>query len=1462
MGLLSIIFGAAVIGAVTACISFVCDELSEEEKRRQQQMRCEYDAYEQRKREEYQETRSYFEQERRREQRKYQEQLRDYQGKLLQRRKEKNRSAFHQMLKLWELQYEEKKSLLDECQKIVRSCEESIRNQQHSNVRFNSMKSTFLSLQEASYKLEAYIRYMEKWKNGLESLFEESGELTEPFSMTLPSGYPYEGKVIFLDKEDFSGQRYYFESVGSIYLDKADEDLFDNSNGRLPFMFYNARNGKQYLSLAKGMLKNSIGGTIGLDMEVREVAPNYISLCFAHNKYINISISKRDLIARNRRTPVHSNLHVFVKDYEFALKGRITVSERPGDGMSIAQFDTIIMVQTKAEHDSLQELYNFLVENDLLDEFAEWRIGPRTDENGNLTGLILQQGTSYAIQTTFQNINGDKLILRYDGMLPKEQFLSFEDIFVSTNVTVSCCSKNLVCKNPSSYAAYFEECEKLRMYLTREFAVQRKMLVRSPMSLYFDQWLEITDRIIEYRAYGGHMRLKVDEWEYLRLLHSSYTLLHVEDEKQFRKFQEREAKRRRERFFLELPGENGGRYNCKIIYDDEGRIWVRAKREIGEQTLLNLGFILDLYSVGDAYTERQQANAFRMFKEGRIASEAVKTAIIDAKHYQYSDSGHRVTELINQNIQTNPSQIDAVTRAFSEEHFFLIQGPPGTGKTTVIKELILQQLNLDPTARIIVVSQANVAVDNVLRGIIKMDGLDAKIVRCGNEERIVDMDIRPYSFDRKFEDYHRALYTDLPPDGKVQSLRKKWLQIIEDKGNADLVGECLLGCFQIIGATCLGLQNRHYGLSGMEFDLVVIDEAGKALAGELLIPINCAKKVVIIGDHLQLPPVIDPVLYKDGDVQYDDVVDRKQQDEFTKRSFFQRLYEECPDESKCMLNIQFRMPPDIANLVSRFFYHGTLETGANCFRKKPMFLDHYLIFVDMKAEPDYHEKQDTHQDGSKSGPYNEKELEAAAAVVRRVRSCYNGRIVIITPYLKQKKLLNRHLEHENLISNVSVNTIDAFQGDESDVVIYCTTRAQKTTNYFSDKARLNVAFSRARNTLIFLGSSLYLKKYPQRHILQDIGKYLMKKAAVVPYAQWTTVDLRYNADFSGAKIASGGAKELLPLQNVFLQKHDEKASSLSTCRSCGKVLLENEDGLCAECIGKIDSSHRCKCCKKAIFIPYYDIYLHGISAPELCVDCQEAHYEETTCSECGKYFYIQHEKQEELLRKQEKILCKRCEAYANTPISIGSCRHCGKRMQLLRREVERKKLQHENLPTYCPDCERRSTQTTMVGHCWHCHNCIEISYQEKWSLEKNRWPMPVYCDECKSKLQKDTFIGRCKNCGTAIEMTFQKKWKLEDEGKQMPNLCNKCLKESQAKVKVGECEICGCDITMNRLRYNKIHPVWRKLCNNCRNEVADYDFCVQCGKMFSITYGEKEHYEENGLALPKRCAVCRKAGRR
>lgn len=1409
----TLLAGGAAILTIAAGIAFVCDELSSEEQRRQDQMRREHKEYERRKQQEYRDAHEYFRQERQHDENAYQEQLRTYQVELLQKRKDANRLAFQQMLQIWELQYADKEKLLEQCREIVRQVSTIIQGKQHSYTRFNSMKSTLISLQEAVYKLEAYLRYMDGIKIDMEILFESEGALAEPFSMVLPEDYPYDGKVIELKKSDFSGYRYECSYIGPIFLDRSENELFDQncSTLSLPFMVHTARNGRQYLSLSRGLLKNSIGGIIGLDMEVVKVNSKYIILRFANNPYISVRIAKRDLINPNRRTPIGSSLHVFVTDYEFALNGWISVSEKAADGMSIAHFDTVPLLQSSTEHSQLRK---YLEDNRLLEETDEWRIGPRMDADRNLTGLVFQKGTHYAIETSFEDIGNSQLVLRYNGLLPAEDFISFDDPFVAANVTLNCYPHQKVLNDPGSYTTFFEECSKLRLYLTREYSIQRKILARSPMSIYLDQWLEVTNRLIEHQAYGSHLILKVDEWKPSQVKGGLCTLLHVENESEFRRFLEHEAGKHRDFFFIEITDENGiSRLPCRAFSAESYGMWVRVSGLISESVILEQEFSFDLYSLCRSYTEQQQVNAFRMFKEGRVASVEIMTAILNTGAYQYTDAGHHITALFNSNIQNNASQLTAITRAFSEKHFFLIQGPPGTGKTTVIKELILQQLQTNPAARILVVSQANVAVDNVLRGIASSYAHPVQIVRCGNTERI-SQDIEKYAFKEKYETYMNQLRSEELPDPKTQALRKKWIRIIDESEHTDFVGECLLNCFQIIGATCLGLENRHFGLSGMEFDLVVIDEAGKALAGELLIPINRAKKVVIIGDHMQLPPVIAPELYQGGEVQYDDIVDQKQQNEFTMRSFFQRLYEDCPEESKCMLNTQFRMPPVIANLISTFFYNGQLENGENCIHKKPMFLQHHLIFVDMKDEPNYHEKQDIYESGKKSGPYNDKELEAAAAVVRRIRDHYAERIVVITPYKKQKAMLISHFKQEDLMNNVWINTIDAFQGDEADIVLYCTTRSRRITDYFSDHARLNVAFSRARNTLIFLGSSSYLKMYPKDHVLQKIHAYLADHAAVVPYAQWDQIDLLYDVGFRDEAKCQNSSMPL-PIPNDFFQEQHTQSVSEQSCMACGKVLTGEEYGLCPACITKIEDRHHCQHCGKTILLSYYDIYLNNVPVPELCADCQDTHYEATECTECGKHFYIQHEQKEELLYAQEDILCPACESYANTLIYAGNCNHCFHKVHITRRERKRRNAQNRYLPLFCPECEEQSRQTIVAGTCKQCHQSIIINYQQRWNLEAQNKPMPVYC-----------------------------------------NICRKRLKE---RITVGICEVCNHDITINGLQYDA-QPYWNyRYCKDCRNAVAKFEICTQCGNLFEIKYGEKQYFEEKGFYLPKKCKNCRKS---
>lgn len=1365
--------GAAIIGA--AAIAFVCDELSQSEKRRQERLQEEYNNYEIRKRQEYRDTCHYYENARKNEQNAYNIVIHNYHKELVKYRKSENQKTFNIMISIYNEQFSEKKKLLDECRSIVSLCEESIGKQQNSYVRFKSIKSTLISLNEAVYKLEAYLRYMETYKQKLVSTFENDGEIIEPFSMTLPKDYPYEGKLLFLKKDEFTNYSIKLRNGGYIRIDKRDYELFDecDENLAMPFMANIARNGRQYLSLTKGLLKNSIGGTIGIDAEITKITSTRIQLSFMGNPYPTLILQKRDLISQHRKTPIGSNLHVYVKDYDFALKRPVFVSEKMSDGLTIAQFASIALLQTKEER---QELFNYLKKNDWLDEDDEWRIGPITDDDKKLIGVIMQIGHSYAFKAYFENIIDEKLVLRYGGMLPKENLISFDDVFVATNVTLDCYTPTQVLENQERYEAYFEECQKLQLYLINEFAIQSKMMINSPMSVYLNQWAEITNRLVDHLSYGANIKIPILEWKYFSIRNiGTYTILYIDTPESVVQFVEKEKEKNRHKFFIEIPGEENTRVPCKIIEEEGGQIVIRLNGRIEVETFIDNNFMLDMYSVSIPYAEKQHANAFSMFKEGRVVSESVKTAIINTSDVYYQDNGYRISDLYNPRIQMNANQLEAVTRAFGEEKFFLIQGPPGTGKTTVIKELILQQLRRSPLSRILIVSQANVAVDNVLRGIAEISRTsgyieESQIVRCGTKDKIAS-DIEEFSFDKKYEKYQYKLWNEMPCDKEIIELRKKWLDIINNKDNHSMVGECLLSCYQIIGATCVGLESRHYGLNNMEFDLVIIDEAGKALAGELLIPINRARKVIIIGDHKQLPPVINTALYMGGQVKYGDIVEEEQQLDFLNRSFFQRLYEDCPNNLKCMLDVQFRMPPVIAELVN-MFYDGKLKTGENCFQKTPMLCGKHLVFIDMKDEPDYLEI-DKKEDGSNMSPFNIKEVEAAVNIATKIRKYYSGRIVVITPYKRQKYELIKGF-NQSKCDNIWVNTIDAFQGDEENVVIYCATRAKKTTKYFSDVARLNVAFSRTKNTLIFLGSSQYLRKYPNGHILRSICDYLLHNAKIIQYKEW--MDDGFNLQFVpieeetfNAQVASDVAMlDLLPISSNFFDEVNKQSIHIKqTCHACGVELDNEEKILCGSCITKYEK-HKCKCCGDTVYLSYYDKYIHDASPSDLCEKCGIA-----TCSECKSKFYISNEYKNSLIIQNKSLLC-------------------------------------------------------------------------------------ILCQE---KYRQIVYRHTCDQCGNVITLSYAAKKKILEKGKSLPTICDECRKKGNEIIYVGTCCVCRKPITTKKYILEKYpHTINTKMHKDCSQMIYISLKCAntECDRTFSITYGEKQYFESNGLSLPKRCSRCRK----
>lgn len=250
------------------------------------------------------------------------------------------------------------------------------------------------------------------------------------------------------------------------------------------------------------------------------------------------------------------------------------------------------------------------------------------------------------------------------------------------------------------------------------------------------------------------------------------------------------------------------------------------------------------------------------------------------------------------------------------------------------------------------------------------------------------------------------------------------------------LGSLLLKNVNLVGATCVGLENRSLGIDNMDFDLVIMDEAGKALPGELLIPYNRAHKVIIIGDHKQLPPTVDSAYFAISR-QLDEDLDESKDDLFEK-SLFQRMFEKCGDCNKAMLTTQYRMPAVVGTLISELFYEGKLSNTAGTEDNKPVLLvkdgdesRQNIIFIS-HSEPEF----------SLPGKsvFNYHEIEFVKKLLSTIDKIDRGlRIAIITPYKGQKGLLKKAIKQIDFTGDneiIQPDTVDSFQGDEADVVIF------------------------------------------------------------------------------------------------------------------------------------------------------------------------------------------------------------------------------------------------------------------------------------------------------------------------------------------------------------------------------------------------------------------------------------------
>ena len=458
----------------------------------------------------------------------------------------------------------------------------------------------------------------------------------------------------------------------------------------------------------------------------------------------------------------------------------------------------------------------------------------------------------------------------------------------------------------------------------------------------------------------------------------------------------------------------------------------------------------------------------------------------------------------------NPTQERAVNEVLWAKDVAIVHGPPGTGKTTTLVEAINETLMRE--SQVLVCAQSNMAVDWISE---KLVDRGINVLRIGNPTRVNDK-MLGFTYERRFESHpdYPQLWAIRKAIRELRKNRKKGSENyhqkmdrlksraaeIEIRINSELFGEA-----RVIACTLVG--SAHRLLEGMKFGTLFIDEAAQALEAACWIPMKRASRVILAGDHCQLPPTVKSIAALRAGLG---------------KTLMERIAENKP-EVVTLLKIQYRMNDEIMRFSSDWFYGGKVESAPQIKYRSVLDYDHPITWIDtgegseerrVKSE-EFNSSSDDASEGSEEqensslfthhsslykeqfvgesfGRINKAEAELTLLTLAEYFTKIGKQRVlsesidvgIISPYRAQvqylKKLIKKYEFFKPYRRLISVNTVDGFQGQERDVILISLVRSndEGQIGFLKDLRRMNVAMTRARMKLIILGNKDTMTKHP------------------------------------------------------------------------------------------------------------------------------------------------------------------------------------------------------------------------------------------------------------------------------------------------------------------------------------------------------------------------------------------------